>query len=79
MSLPSKVMALVEVLLETDDNIGIRELALRTNISKSTVQRILDSLEENGWVTQDAKTLNYRIGFKLLSMTNSWRLRLELT
>lgn len=29
MSLPSKVMALVEVLLETDDNIGIRELALR--------------------------------------------------
>lgn len=39
MSLPSKVMALVEVLLETDDNIGIRELALRTNISKSTVQR----------------------------------------
>lgn len=79
MSLPAKVMALVEVLLETDDNIGIRELALKTNISKSTVQRILDSLEENGWVSQDAKTLNYRIGFKLLSMTNSWRLRLELT
>lgn len=79
MSLPAKVMALVEALLETDDNIGIRGLVQKTNISKSTIQRILDSLEKNGWVTQDAKTSNYRIGFKLLSMTNSWRLRLELT
>ena len=79
MSLPAKVMAIVEVLLETDGNIGIRELASKTDISKSAVQRILDSLEENGWVSQDAKTLSYRIGFKLLSMTNSWRLRLELT
>lgn len=78
-SLPSKVMVLVEILLETGDNAGIRELALRTGIPKSTVQRILDSLKENGWVYQDSKTQNYRIGFKLLSMTNSWRLRLELT
>lgn len=79
MSLPAKVMALVEVLLETDGNIGIRELASKTDIPKSSVQRILDSLEENGWVCQDGKTHSYRIGFKLLSMTNSWRLRLELT
>ncbi len=72
-------MALIEVLLETEDNTGIRKLAERTGIPKSTVQSILNSLEENGWVTQDAKTLSYRIGFKLLTMTNSWRLRLELT
>lgn len=79
MSLPSKVMSLIEVLLETEDSMGIRELAVKTNIPKSTVQRILESLGENGWVSQDAKTQSYRIGFKFLSMTNSWRLRLELT
>lgn len=79
MSLPSKVMSLIEVLLETEDSMGIRELAVKTDIPKSTVQRILDSLGENGWVSQDAKTQSYRIGFKFLSMTNSWRLRLELT
>lgn len=79
MSLPSKVMLLIEVLLETEDSVGIRELAVKTDIPKSTVQRILDSLGENGWVTQDAKTQSYRIGFKFLSLTNSWRLRLELT
>ena len=79
MSLPSKVMSLIEVLLETEDSMGIRELAMKTDIPKSTVQRILDSLGENGWVSQDAKTQSYRIGFKFLSMTSAWRLRLELT
>lgn len=79
MSLTVKVMSLVEVLLATEEYMGIRELAQRTGIPKSTVQRILASMEENGWVTQDIKTQSYRIGFKLLSLTNSWRLRLELT
>lgn len=79
MSLTVKVMSLVEVLLATEEYMGIRELAQRTGIPKSTVQRILASMEENGWVTQDIKTQSYRIGFKLLSMTNSWRLQLELT
>ncbi len=79
MDLPSKVMSLIELLLEAEDSMRIRDLAAKTNIPKSTVQRILDSLGENGWVCQDEKTQSYHIGFKFLSMTNSWRLRLELT
>jgi len=79
MSLPSKVMNLIEALLESGENVGIRDLAQQTGIPRSTVQRILASLEENGWVTQDSKTQSYRIGFKLLSLTNSWRIQLELT
>ena len=73
------IMVLIEALLADGGEIGVRELASRTGVPKSTVQRFLSSMQDNGWVTQDHRTQGYRIGYKLLSMANSWRLRLELT
>ena len=63
MSLPSKVMSLIEVLLETEDSMGIRELAMKTDIPKSTVQRILDSLGEKrlGFSGREDPELPYRL------------------
>ncbi len=72
------IMALIEVLLADGGEIGIRELASRTGIPKSTAQRFLTAMEENGWVKQDSRTQGYRIGYKLLSQSNAWMLRHEL-
>ncbi len=72
------IMALIEVLLADGGEIGIRELASRTGIPKSTAQRFLSAMEENGWVKQDLRTQGYRIGYKLLSQSNAWMLRHEL-
>lgn len=72
------IMALIETLLADGGELGVRELGMRTGIPKSTVQRFLSGMEENGWVTQDEKTQGYRIGYKLLAQTNCWGLRLAL-
>jgi DNA-binding IclR family transcriptional regulator len=74
-----RVVTLMETLLANESDIGIREIAKRTNIPKSTVQRLLSDLGENGWVIQDVKTQNYRVALHLLAFANAWRLKLELT
>lgn len=72
------IMALIEMLLADGGDIGVRELGVRTGIPKSTVQRFLASMEENGWVSRDRGTRGYRIGYKLLGQSIGWMLRLEL-
>ena len=72
------IMALIETLLADGGELGVRELGGRTGIPKSTVQRFLSGMEENGWVAQDKRTQGYRIGYKLLGQSNGWALRLAL-
>ena len=79
MSSVQRVVSLMETMLETDGDISIRELAQRTGVPKSTVQRLLNSLETSGWVDQDEKTQNYHIALRFLSFADAWRLKLELT
>ncbi len=74
-----RVVTLMENLMKSGGDVGIREIARRTDIPRSTVQRLLDSLETNGWVAQDAKTQNYRVSLRFLTFADAWRLKLELT
>ncbi|MDR1730590.1 MAG: IclR family transcriptional regulator [Synergistaceae bacterium] len=74
-----RIVTLIETLMETEDDMGIRDIARRVGIPKSTVQRLLNSLEEEGWVAQDAKTQRYRIALRFLVFAETWRLKLELT
>ena len=71
-------MALIETLLSDGGEIGLRELSARTGVPKSTVQRFLAEMQENGWVAQDKRTQGYRIGYKLLSQSMGWTQRLKL-
>jgi len=64
--------------MEREDEASIRDIGHAADIPKSTVQRMLSSLEEKGWVYQNPATQAYRIGFHFLSFANTWRLRLEL-
>jgi IclR family KDG regulon transcriptional repressor len=72
------IMALIETLLSDGGEIGLRELSARTGVPKSTVQRFLAEMQENGWVAQDKRTQGYRIGYKLLSQSMGWTQRLKL-
>ena len=72
------IMALIETLLADGGELGVRELGMRTGIPKSTVQRFLSGMEENGWVAQDKRTQGDRSGYKLLGQSNGWALRLAL-
>jgi DNA-binding IclR family transcriptional regulator len=73
-----RTMTIVELLMSSEQNMGIREIAGLAGIPRSTVQRMLASLQEKNWVVQDPKTQSYRIGLRLLILANTWRLRFEL-
>lgn len=73
-----RVSSLMEYLMECEGEASIRDIGHAADIPKSTVQRMLSSLEETGWVYQNPATQAYRIGFHFLSFANSWRFRLEL-
>jgi DNA-binding IclR family transcriptional regulator len=73
-----RVTLLMDLLLAQKDELGIRDIARMVDVPKSTVQRMLSSLETAGWVRRTAETQKYRLGLRFLAYANSWRLRFEL-
>lgn len=51
-----------------DNESSITQLAQQTGLHKSTVHRLLVTLEATGLVRQDPKTGHYRLGFKLMEL-----------
>lgn len=52
----------------SEPEFGVTELAKRLGLYKSSVFRTLKTLEQRGFVVQDAKTQKYRLGFKLFDL-----------
>ena len=73
-----RVTLLMDLLLAQEDELGIRDIAGMVDVPKSTVQRMLASLEAAGWVSVSPETRKYRIGLRFLAYANAWRLRFEL-
>ncbi len=71
--LAHKVMIILETLLVSGDPLDLREIASRTDIPKSTVHRILSSLEADRWVIQDDRTRKYKPGVRISIFADSWR------
>jgi len=53
--------------------LGLSEIASRISLHKSTVHRLLATLENKGFVIRDAQTEKYRLGFRI------WELSANLT
>lgn len=78
MNTAMKLMNILEVLISSEQNVGIRGIAELSGVPRSSVQRLLSDLQEKDWVTRDPETQSYRIGIKFLIFANTWRLRFEL-
>lgn len=66
--------ALDILLCFTDDtDLGLSEIASRISLHKSTVHRLLATLENKGFVIRDQQTDKYRLGFRL------WELSANMT
>src|SRR5699024_7986326 len=48
--------------------IGVTEIAQQVDLHKSSVSRLLATLESEGWVEQDPATRNYRLGLGLIAI-----------
>ena len=71
MSTIDKAVALLEILAVSKTEMSIRELEKQSQISKSTIHRILQNLHQRGWVAQNTETERYNIGLRFLFLYNT--------
>ena len=58
---------ILEVLVENSDGLGVTEISQKLNIHKSTVYRLLSTLQYRGYVKKDNND-KYKIGLKLFEV-----------
>ncbi|UUZ84927.1 IclR family transcriptional regulator [Paenibacillus sp. P26] len=57
---------------------GVRELAKELQLSKSTVQRLVDTLTSEGFLVQNESTRKYRLGVPVLTLSRVVTTHLEI-
>lgn len=62
----------------TPRGLSLAELSTRIGYHKTTVYRLLATLQQNGFVQQDADTDRYRLGLRLLELSTTLLENLEL-
>jgi IclR family KDG regulon transcriptional repressor len=63
-----RALLIIDYLKENANGLGITELANRLDLAKSTVHRLLTSLRNKGYVTQDLATEKYQLGLKFVEL-----------
>lgn len=73
-----RALSIMEILAR-DDWSGVTEIAKELGIHKSTVFRLVSTLERRGFVEQHASTQKYRLGFGVVRLASSVRSEFDLT
>jgi DNA-binding IclR family transcriptional regulator len=65
-----RVIAIVELLLATEDGAAVSEISERLGLNRATCAAVLGALEHHGWVTRGADR-SYRVGAGLLPVAGA--------
>lgn len=63
-----RALAILEILSENVNGLGLTDISSKINLHKSTVHRLLGTLIYNNFVTQDSETNKYKITIKLYEL-----------
>lgn len=66
-----RAIRILNLYRDGEQYIGITEMARRLDLSKTTVFRIVRSLEAEGWLVQSLDSSKYRLGFEILAVASS--------
>ena len=69
---------LLKEFLTREDELGVSELARRLGLGKSTVHRLLTTLQAEGLVQQGPRTDGYRLGIVMFELGEAARVHLDL-
>jgi DNA-binding IclR family transcriptional regulator len=64
----TRVVTVLDLLADSHDGLGIRELARRLGVHPSTTSRLLATLAADGVVERDPATQRYRIGARIVGL-----------
>jgi IclR family KDG regulon transcriptional repressor len=73
-----RASSILDILGQSPQGIGIRELSTKIKLPKGTTHRLLSSLSYLGYARQDTKARNYFLGFKLVELGNLLLSQLDL-
>ena len=73
-----RALRILEILGNSDNNIGVSELGRRLDVDKSTAYRLLATLAARGYVEQEPETKKYKLGLKIVELSSKVLDRLEL-
>ena len=60
---------LMEILSRSDKPMGLPELAEILEVDRSTIHRLMGTLLQRGYVTQDPENKRYTVGYKVISLS----------
>ena len=66
-----RAVAILDALMAEGDYLGVTELSNELGLHKSTVHRLLASLQKGGLVQRDPGTRKYRLGIHLVELGNA--------
>jgi DNA-binding IclR family transcriptional regulator len=72
------VVDILQALKDANLPVGVNEIARTVGMHKSTVSRVLASLEERGFVEREQHGVRFRLGIGLLSLTGPLLANLDL-
>lgn len=73
-----RALKILEVLGNHPKGLGVTNLASEVDLHKSTVHRLLVTLAQRGFVEQDRDTEKYKLGLKILELSNKILTHMEL-
>ncbi len=65
-----RALDILEAFNYNEEELGVTELSHKLNLHKNNVFRLLATLETRGYIEQDKKTGNYRLGIKIFEVAN---------
>ena len=72
-----RAITILKTLGEEEMELGVSELARRSGLQKSTVHRLLQTLQHEGLVEQNPETGKYRLGLEILRLAGTVLRELE--
>jgi DNA-binding IclR family transcriptional regulator len=73
-----RALNLFEILMASEQPVGITDLSRETGLNKSTVYRLLNTLVQHRLIAQDPETQKYTGGLKILELSNLLLSRLHV-
>jgi len=73
-----RALRILEILGNSDNNIGVSELGRKLDVDKSTAYRLLATLAARGYIEQEPETKKYTLGLKIVELSSKVLDKIEL-